>query len=116
VTPAERAWVIGQQAGSGTAAWVLEAIRTYDMEDRIEDIVALPGMRMTGRALLYDTLRMSQVEGEVSPERLAVIRDAATRIDLPAGLVDDLHDIVRGELALRQQRYRLITAPILPTI
>lgn len=74
--------------------WVIEAIRTYDDADRIEDIMRLPGMTNTGRGLLYETLRMCSSDGALTSEELDRVLRAADGMDLSRDLVADLQQVV----------------------
>jgi hypothetical protein len=114
VTQHERDWILGYHTAAGDADWVLEAIRSYDVAEEIDDIMKLPSMTNTGRGLLYDTLRMCSSDGALTPDELGCVRKAADGMGLPREIVTDLHQIVLEELALRTRRYELITAPVLP--
>lgn len=108
----ERNWIIGNQAAAGTSQWVLDTLRTYDHDDTIAEMAALPILAHTGRGLLYDTLRVFCADGELTPDELAQTYRAADALGYPHELVDQLHRIVAGEHALRRERYELITAPV----
>ena len=114
ITQHERDWVIGYHTAAGDADWVIEAIRTYDGVDQIEDIMKLPSMTNTGRGLLYDTLRMCSSDGVLTSEELDCVHRAADGMGLSRNVVADLHRVVDQEHDLRRQRYELITAPVLP--
>jgi hypothetical protein len=113
ITQHERDWIVGYHTAAGDADWVLETIRTYDGADSIEDLMSLPSMTNTGRALLYDSLRMCSSDGTLTTSELDRLVRAADAMGLPRQVVVDLRQIVVDEQALRQRRYELITAPVL---
>ena len=114
ITQHERDWVIGYHTAAGDAEWVLEALRSYEAVDRVEDIMKVPSMANTGRGMLYDTLRMCSSDGPLTPDELGCVLRAADAMGLPRGVVGELQQIVLDEQALRRRRYELITAPVLP--
>ena len=114
ITQDERDWIIGYHTAAGDSEWVLDAIRSYDAADPIEEVMSSPGMTNTGRAVLYDALRMCSSDGPLTPSEIDALQRAADAMGLPRQVVLDLKQIVVDERALRQRRYELITAPVLP--
>lgn len=111
ITPAQRTWAIGFEAAGGAAPWVLDDLLTHDVDERIEHIMALPGIGAGGRGLLYTTLRMCTADGDLTPDELERITTTADRLGLPATVVDDLRELVDEERALQDRRFELIVAP-----
>ena len=114
ITQHERDWILGYHTAAGDADWVLDAIRTYQSVDPIEEIMRSPSMASTGRAVFYDALRMCSSDGPLTTGELDCLLRASDAIGLSRQVVQDLRQIVLDEQALRQERYQLITAPVLP--
>jgi signal transduction histidine kinase len=114
ITQRERDWIVGYHTAAGTADWVLEAVRTYDAADLIEDIMDLPSMTATRRGVLYDAVRMCSSDGALTPAEIERVLRAADTMGLSRDVVADLRQVVLEEHALRRRRYELIVAPVLP--
>lgn len=112
LTEQERDWHLGYRAAAGDSEVVLEAVRTYDDSDRIEDIAALPAMRVTVRAMIFDALRMCGSDGPLTEEELARILDAAGRIGVSRDVVAQLRAVIADANALRRRRYELVSGPM----
>lgn len=112
ITPRQREWAIGYEAAAGAAPWVLEALRTYDVDETIETTLALPGMAAGGRGVLYCTLRMCTADGDLTADELARITRTADELGL-RGLLPELRWIVDQERVLQDQRFEVLVAPAL---
>lgn len=111
IAPEERDWIVGYLTTAGVPAAVVEAMKTYDGSDSIEDLMAAtPMMPVFGRSMIYDALRACASDGEISPGERARIDTVASRIGLAAEVVDELEAIVHEEEGLRRRRYQLIVA------
>lgn len=113
LTPREREWFIGYHTAAGSSDRVIEFIKTYDDSDAIEGLMQLPSAPATCRGFLYEALRMCASDGPLTPEELARLQLGAGAMGIPTGTLDELHQIVAAEQALRDRRYALITAPVL---
>lgn len=71
-------------------------------------------MACTGRGLLYDAVRVCAADGPPSALELDRLHRAADAMVIPREVVDELHEIVLAEHALRRRRYELIVAAVLP--
>ena len=116
ITPQQRDWLIGYLTAAGDSPGVLEAVRTYDDSDLIEDIMSLPKMAFTRRGILYDALRICYVAGSPDPAQLDRVFRSADAIGIPRDEVGELQQIVAQERALQHRRYELIVVPVLPMI
>lgn len=114
LTPIERDWLAAYLTAAGESERVLDALAAYDDTDRLEDIMGLPGMENVGRGLLYDAIRVCASDGAPTPSEIERVHQAADVMGVPRSVVDELHEIVLGEHALRRRRYELIVAPVLP--
>ncbi|KRA39092.1 MULTISPECIES: histidine kinase [unclassified Nocardioides] len=112
VTPRQREWAIGFEAAAGAAPWVLEDLRTYDVDETIENTLALPGMAAGGRGVLYCTLRMCTADGDLTADELARITRTADGLGL-RDLLPDLQRLVEQERILQDQRFEVLVAPAL---
>lgn len=113
VTDAERAWAVGSEAAAGAAGWVLEALRTHDVDEEVADILALPGMQLAARGLLYDATRMCASDGPLSADELDRLQRGALELGLTPDDLAVTITLVRDELAVRRRRYEAIVAPCL---
>lgn len=114
LTPVERDWFTAYLTAAGESERVLDALAGYDDADRLEDVLSLPGMENVGRGFLYDAVRICAADGEPTPAEIARVHHAADVMGVPRSVVDELHEIVLAEHALRRRRYELIVAPVLP--
>lgn len=114
LTPREREWLIGYYTAAGSADRVIELIETYDDSDTLDGLMHLPGMSMICRGMVYDALRLCASDGPLTPDELERVQRGADAMGIPRDTVIELHQIVVAEQALRDRRYELITAPMLP--
>jgi len=114
VTPREREWLTGYLTAADDSDRVLEMVTTYDDADTLEGLMQLPAMASTARGQLYDAIRLCASDGPLTPGELDRVERAADVMGLPRDLVSELHQIVAAEQALRDRRYELIVAPVLP--
>lgn len=103
VTERERDWLFGYRAACGDSDHVLDAVRGYDDSDRIEDIVGLPSMKVTVRAVVHDALRICASDGPLTTEEIERVRDGARRMGVSRDIVDGVQQIVLDEAALRRR-------------
>jgi hypothetical protein len=116
ITARQRDWLIGYLTAAGDSPEVIEAVRTYDDSDLLGDIMSLPKMAFTRRAIVYDALRICYVTGFPEPAQLDRVRRAADAIGIPRDEVGELQEVVAQERALQRRRYELITVPVLPLL
>ena len=114
ITRQQRDWLIGYLTAAGDSAEVIEAVRTYDDSDRIEDIMRLPKMAFTRRGIVYDVLRICYVAGTPDPDQLDRVFRAADAIGISRDEVAELQQVVAEERALQRRRYELVVVPVLP--
>lgn len=114
VTDAERAWAVGSEAAAGAAGWVLEALRGHDVDEKVADILALPGMQLAARGLLYDATRMSASDGALTGDELDRLRRGSHELGLTSDDLAVTIALVEDELVVRRRRYEAIVAPYLP--
>jgi signal transduction histidine kinase len=115
LTPRQREWLIGYHTAAGSSPRVIEVIETYDDTDTLENLMELPGMSMICRAILYETLRACASDGPLTAEELDRVRRGADAMGIAHETLAELHQIVMAEQALRDRRYELIVAPVLPS-
>jgi signal transduction histidine kinase len=114
VTRPQRDWIIGYFTAAGVPAEVIDAVRTYDDADLIEDIMSLPKMAFTRRGVVYDALRVCYVSGLPDPAQVDRVLRAADAIGISRDEVVELQQIVAEERALQHRKYELIVVPVLP--
>ncbi len=114
VTPRQREWLIGYHTAAGSSDRVIELIETYEDSDTIEGLMELPGMSMICRGSLYETLRACASDGPLTPEELDRVQRGADAMGIARETFAELHQIVTAEQVLRDRRYELIVAPVLP--
>lgn len=114
ITAREREWLLGYHTAGGTAAWVLEAIATYDDSDTFADLLRVPGFASVARGSVYAAMRMCAADGPLTRAELDSIRRGTDAMGLPPGLVDQLHQLVLDDHDLRRRRFEAIAAPALP--
>lgn len=114
LTAREREWLIGYHTAAGSSDRVIELIQTYDDADTIDALMQLPGMSMICRGNLYETLRACSSDGPLTPEELDRLQRGADAMSIADETFAELHRIVIAEQALRDRRYELIVAPVLP--
>ncbi|HZP14793.1 MAG TPA: ATP-binding protein [Nocardioides sp.] len=115
LTEREREWHLGYRAACGDSDRVLEAVRSYDDSDRIEDIVGLPSMRVAVRAAVHDALRICASDGPLTADEVERVHEGARRMGVPPDVVEGVRRIVLDEIALRSRRYDLISRPMFLT-
>ena len=116
ITQQQRDWIIGYLTAAGDSAEVIDAVRTYDDTDRIEDIMRLPKMTFSRRGILYDALRICYVPGTPDPAQLDHVFRAADAIGIARDEVAELQHVVAQERALQRRRSELVVVPVLPLI
>jgi hypothetical protein len=114
ITRQQRDWIIGYFTAAGVAAEVIEAVKTYDDADLIEDIMRLPKMVFTRRGLVYDALRVCYVSGTPDAAQVDRVLGAADAIGISRDEVVELQQIVAEERSLQHRKYELIVVPVMP--
>jgi signal transduction histidine kinase len=114
LTVRQREWLIGYYTAAGSSERVIELINTYDDTDTIEELMQLPGMSMICRGSLYEALRACSSDGPLTPDELDRMHKGADSMGIPRETFAELHQIVVAEQALRDRRYELVVAPVLP--
>ncbi len=114
LTLRQREWIIGYFTAAGSSERVIDLIKTYDDADTIDDLMKLPGMSMICRGTLYETLRACTSDGPLTPEELDHLQRGADAMGIAPETFLELRQIVDSEHALRDRRYELIVAPVLP--
>lgn len=115
ITPAERSWAVGYEAVAGAAPWVLDSLRTYEVDETVAEALALPGMENAARGLLYDGIRLCGSDGPLAEDELDRLQQASDDLGLSRDYFAALLAVVEEEQELKHRRYELITAPVLPT-
>jgi signal transduction histidine kinase len=113
ITEREREWLQGYLAAAGDPPAILEAIRTYDDSDALEDLMTRPSMSTIAHAFLWEALRIRAADGPLTEVEVQYVRAAAARLGYPDDLVTAFRELVEAEQTLRQRRYELITIPVL---
>jgi signal transduction histidine kinase len=116
ITRQQREWIIGYLTAAGDSPEVIDAIKTYDDSDRIEDIMSVPKMAFTRRGILYDALRICYLADTPDPAQVDRVFRSADAIGIPRDEVGELQRIVAEERALQHRRYELVVVPVLPLI
>ena len=114
VTERERQWLLGYHAAAHTPDWVIEAIASFDDRETLADLMLVPGFASIARGELYTALRMCVVDGPLTADEVDRVRQAADTLGIDRAIVDELRDVVTAEQQLRERRYELIVAPVLP--
>ena len=115
ITERTRDWIMGYLTAAGYSESVIEAARTYDDSDKIEDIMSVPRMIMARAGMMYDALRACASDGtDPTARALDPVLRAADAIGISRDVVAELQEIVMAEQALRRRRHDLIVAPALP--
>jgi signal transduction histidine kinase len=115
ITRQQRDWIVGYLTAAGDSAEVVEAVRTYDDADLLEDIMRLPKMAFARRGILYDALRVCYVPGTADPAQVDRVFRSADAIGISRAEVEELQQVVAQERALQRRRYELIVVPVLPS-
>jgi uncharacterized membrane protein YebE (DUF533 family) len=111
ITPDEREWLIGYSVTQGHPQEVVDAIRTYEGGDPIEDLLsASPNMPAYRRFLVYDALRACASDGDLAAQERQRVVAMAELMGVPADVVDDLEQIVQEHQALRQRLFGVLMA------
>lgn len=109
IAPEERDWLLGFFAALGVADWVIEEIRAYDGdEDLVEVIAHSPQVSIAQRDLLLTAIRTCAADGELHEQEKAQIRKMASIIGIPEEIVEQLEQLQKEELALREKRINLL--------
>jgi signal transduction histidine kinase len=114
LTARQREWFIGYHTAAGSSDRVIELIQSYDDAESLEDLMQLPWMSLICRGSLYETLRVCMSDGPLTSEELDRVRQGASTMGISQETFAELHQIVTAEQALRDRRYELIVAPVLP--
>lgn len=111
ISPKEREWLVGYMTITGVAPSVVEMVKTYDGEDSLDDLLKTsPAMRIYGRAMLYDALRICASDGELHPDELDRVRRIADVLGISRDVLAALEQIVQEEEKLRKRRHKVIVA------
>lgn len=115
ISESRRNWIVGYLTSAGHPENVIEAVRSYADDDRMEDIMSAPRMAMAARSILYDALRACASDRtNPTPADFDPVLRAADAIGISREVVADLQQIVMEEHALRRRRHQIVVAPMIP--
>ena len=104
----ERAWMVGYAAAFGADEAHLEMLKAYDGGDDIVALVAAnPGLKAQSRDVVYDAIRVSYADGDMSDGERQAIAYMAQQLGLAAELVGQLEAVYLAEQSLKQARWAL---------
>lgn len=113
ITPDEREWLIGYSVTSGHSQEIVDAIRTYEGGDSLEDLLnASPNMPAYRRFLVYDALRACASDGDLAAEERERVAGMAALMGLQGDVVDELEQIVQQGDALRRRLFSAVMADL----
>jgi hypothetical protein len=111
ITPDEREWLVGYSVTQGHPHEVVDAIRTYEGDDSIEDLLsASPNMPTYRRFLVYDALRACASDGDLATEERDRVVAMAELIGVPGDVVNELEQIMQEHQVLRQRLFGVLMA------
>ena len=114
ITEREREWLIGYLTAARDADWVIEAVRTYDDSDTLEDLMQLPGFREVARGELYSAIRMCSSDGPLTEDECDRLERSTAQLGFAREELDELCAIVAADAGLRRRRFNANAAPVLP--
>ena len=109
ITNEEREWVLGIASAMGAPDDLVEQLRGYKATDTLDSLLAT-GVE-TGhapRSLIYNAIRACATDGELSKGELDAIDNAASDMQVPKPVLEELKDIVVQEAKLRERRLKLV--------
>ena len=106
LTTEEREWVLGIGSAMGLPAETVQALETYEAKDDLKAL--LGGGVQTGkgapRSLIYNAIRACLADGELHADEWAAIHKAASIMQVPTEVGEELGDIARAQAKLRSRR------------
>jgi hypothetical protein len=105
----EKNWAIGFCSSWGVADWVIEELKAYEADENLEDVIARsPQVSIAQRDLLLTAIRACTADGEIHEQEKKKIQQMASIIGVREEIVEQLEQLHKEELALRQKRVKLL--------
>ncbi|MDF2388166.1 TerB family tellurite resistance protein [Nostoc ellipsosporum NOK] len=109
LSQAEKDWAVGFCASWGVADWVIEELKAYEADEDIKEVIARsPQVSIAQRDLLLTAIRACTADGEIHEKEKAKLKEMASIIGVEEEIVDQLEQLHKEELALRQKRIQLL--------
>lgn len=109
ITPEERNWMVGYFAAKGYPAEVVRqtmATPPVDLE-KLKELMGTGTLRMSGRILVYDAIRVAAVDG-YGPGEARMVREVASALGVDEESVQAIEALVRDEEAMRARRIAVL--------
>jgi uncharacterized membrane protein YebE (DUF533 family) len=108
LSEAELRWIVGYTTAKGYPPSVVAEISAMAADlGALPELMQVGILQKSGRILIYDAIRASNVDGYTSGERAAV-RKAAALLGLDEAGVAELEQLVADELALKARRIKVL--------
>ena len=110
ITEPERDWVLGIASAMGLPDEIVEQLKDYEAKDELNSLLAGGVETATGapRSLIYNAIRACMADGELSDAELATIQTAASIMNVPEDVLEELKEIVLQQAKLRERRLELV--------
>lgn len=110
ITNAEREWVVGIASAMGLPQDKVEHLKTYDAKDDLNTLLGggIETSKGAPRSLIYNAIRACMADGELADSEWATIHKAASIMNIPNAIVEELNDIVLQQATLRERRLKLV--------
>jgi len=109
LSPEERNWALGFCASWGVEDWVIEELKTYEADERIEEVIARsPQVSMAQRDILLTAIWVCAADGEYHEQEKAKVQKMASILGVTEEIVEQLEQLQKEESALRQKRINLL--------
>ncbi len=109
IADAEREWCLGYCAATGATAETLEALRAYDGDEDIHEVIVRGRHHGTAhRPIIYDSIRACSADGELSDAERATILRMAAEIGVSDEEVAEFERIYAEDRALRARRIKAV--------
>jgi len=107
ITAAERAWVVGYLDAFGAPQATLDVLGNYDGRGDLKQIVgASETLKMSATSAVYEAIRACSADGDLHPEELRAVEQAASALGISTETVRDLVELYYEEQYLRAKRLR----------
>ncbi len=116
LTPGEKEWVIGYGAACGAHQETVDALRVYDADEDIDEILErnMPTAQTWGRVAIFDAIRAASADHQYDEAEMEAIRRLATRLNIGENVIAELEALHRDEVALKQRRIDLVFGEQVP--
>jgi len=105
----ERNWAVGHAAAFGAPDWLVDALKSYEADEDIEQIIsATPASSASRRFLVYDAIRACSADGEYNDRERAMVTRMAAKLGLSEELVRQIEEVCLEEARLRDKRLKLV--------